>query len=115
MVVGHQTVAHPTLTEEDISLRPGDVVVVPRKVDEVFFVVGPLSDTNVVNFTVSFRDRRLGNGFLLPVDRDIDVVTAVTMAGYIDPIESPTTVTVHRTIPGAPPMLIRVDPDRCTI
>jgi hypothetical protein len=37
------------------------------------------------------------------------VVTAVAMAGYIDPIESPSTVTVHRSIPGRPPMLIRVD------
>ena len=72
-------------------------------------MVGPLSKNNVVNFRVSELDRRLGNAFLLPKDRDVDVVTAVAMAGYIDPIDSPTTVTVHRSVPGAPPMLIRVD------
>jgi hypothetical protein len=31
------------------------------------------------------------------------------MAGYIDPIDSPTTVTVHRTKPDGNPMLIHVD------
>ena len=31
------------------------------------------------------------------------------MAGYIDPIESPTTVTVHRLLPDRSPLLIRVD------
>jgi hypothetical protein len=97
------------LRVEDITLRPGDVVVVPRQPDEVFFVVGELNENNVVNFRVSELDRRLGNAFILPRDRDIDVVTAVAMAGYIDPINSPSTVTVHRSVPGAPPMLIRVD------
>jgi len=92
-----------------VELRPGDVVVVPRKEDEVFFVVGPLSEMNVVNFTVTDRDRQLGSGFIIPKDRDIDVVTAVAMAGYIDPIYSPSTVTVHRSQPGCPPLLVRVD------
>ena len=46
---------------------------------------------------------------MLPEDREIDVVTAVAMAGYIDPIDSPTTVTVHRTMPEGTPLLIRVD------
>ena len=53
-----------------------------------------LSQTNVVNFSVRDRDRQLGNAFLLPNDRDIDVVSAVAMAGYIDPIDSPSTVSV---------------------
>ena len=43
------------------------------------------------------------------VDAVIDVVTAVSMAGYIDPIDSPTTVTVHRMLPNGPPLLIHVD------
>jgi protein involved in polysaccharide export with SLBB domain len=97
------------LSRQDVLLKAGDVVIVPRRQDEVFFVVGPLSRSNVVNFSVRDRDRQLGNAFLLPNDRDIDVVTAVAMAGYIDPIDSPSTVTVHRTIPGQPPMMIRVD------
>jgi hypothetical protein len=46
---------------------------------------------------------------MLPENRDIDVVGAVAMAGYIDPINSPTTVTVHRTLPDGSPMLIHVD------
>ena len=45
----------------------------------------------------------------MPKDREIDVVTAVAMAGYIDPIDSPTTVTVHRVMPDGNPMLIHVD------
>ncbi len=97
------------LSLEDVTLRPGDVIVIPRQPDEVFFVVGPLSRINVVNFRVSDLDRQLGNAFLLPKDRDVDVVTAVAMAGYIDPIDSPSTVTVHRSVSGAPPMLIHVD------
>jgi polysaccharide biosynthesis/export protein len=105
----NQTIEQRELRIEDITLRQGDVVVVPRQPDEVFFVVGPLNNNAAVNFRVSDLDRRLGNAFLLPKDRDVDVVTAVAMAGYIDPIESPTTVSVHRSVPGAPPMLIRVD------
>ena len=31
------------------------------------------------------------------------------MAGYIDPIDSPTTVTVHRVAPNGQPLLIYVD------
>ncbi len=109
IVVGNQVIPQNELTTEDVRLNPGDVVVVPRQPDEVFFVVGPLNRTNVVNFRVSDEDRRLGNAFLLPKDRDVDVVTAVSMAGYIDPIDSPSTVTVHRSVPGSPPFLIRVD------
>ena len=97
------------VSQQDVTLQPGDVVVVPKRQDEVFFVVGPLSRSNVVNFSIRNRDRELGNAFLLPNDRDIDVVTAVAMAGYIDPIESPSTVTVHRTVPGEPPLTILVD------
>ncbi len=108
MVLGDQVV-ETILRPKDLELRPGDTIVIPRKKDDVFFVVGPLSSTNAVNFTVTDRDRQLGNGFILPVDRDIDVVTAVVMAGYIDPINSPTTVTVHRSIEGAPPLLVHVD------
>ena len=97
------------LTAKDVTLQSGDVVLIPRQEDEVFFVVGPLDRTNVVNFTIRARDRQLGNAFLIPPDRDIDVVTAVAMAGYIDPINSPDTVTVHRQVPGCPPMLFTVD------
>ncbi len=90
-------------------LNDGDVVVVRKTPDEIFFVVGRLSTNNFVRFTLGRQDRDLGNGFVLPKDRDIDVVTAVAMAGYIDPIDSPTTVTVHRTLPDGKPVLIRVD------
>ena len=93
----------------DILLQAGDAVVVPSRRHEVFFVVGKLNPVNVVRFTASERDRELGTGFVLPRDREIDAVTAVAMAGYIDPIDSPTTVTVHRTMPDGCPMLIRVD------
>ena len=54
--------------------------VVPRQPDEVFFVVGPLNENSVVNFRVSELDRRLGNAFLLPRDRDVDVVTIRVVA-----------------------------------
>lgn len=93
----------------DVVLQPGDVVVVPNRKHEVFYVVGRLSPTNTVRFTVGDRERELGVGFILPRDREIDVVKAVAMAGYIDPIESPTTVTVHRTMPDGMPFLIKVD------
>ncbi len=109
IVNDNQLLVQAYLSLEDVTLRPGDVIVVPRQADEVFFVVGLLGRSNVVNFRVSDLDRQLGNAFLLPKDRDVDVVTAVAMAGYIHPIDSPTTVTVHRSVPGAPPMLIHVD------
>lgn len=98
-----------TLNEADVVLNPGDVVIVPSRKHEVFFVVGRLSPTNLVRFSLGNRERELGSGLILPRDREIDVVTAVAMAGYIDPIESPTTVTVHRTMPDGRPMLIHVD------
>ncbi len=97
------------LTLQDVMLRPGDVIVIPNRKHEVFFVVGKLSQTNTVRFTIGDRERELGVGFILPRDREIDVVTAVTMAGYIDPIDSPTTVTVQRVMPGGRPLLIHVD------
>jgi len=97
------------VTASDVVLQPGDVVVVPNRKHEVFYVVGKLNPTNTVRFTVGDRERELGVGFILPRDREIDVVTAVTMAGYIDPIESPTTVTVHRIMPDGIPLLIKVD------
>lgn len=90
-------------------LGPGDVIVVPSRNNEVFFVVGKLGTTNLVRFTLGDRERELGTGFILPRDREVDVVTAVAMAGYIDPIDSPTTVTVHRTMPDGRPFLIHVD------
>ena len=104
-----RTLMPADVPQDDVVLNPGDVVVVPRKKDEVFFVVGRLSTTNFVRFSVTEEQRELGAGFLIPRDRDIDVVTAVTMAGYIDPISSPTTVTVHRTMPDGQPVLILVD------
>lgn len=97
------------LRPQNVILHPGDVVVVPSRSHEVFWVVGELDQTNLVRFTLGNRERELGAGLVLPRDRDIDVVTAVAMAGYIDPINSPTTVTVHRTLPNGDPMLIRVD------
>ncbi|MEE8451958.1 MAG: polysaccharide biosynthesis/export family protein [Thermoguttaceae bacterium] len=97
------------LYSSDIVLNPGDVVVVPSRKDEVFYVVGKLSPTNFLRFSISERERDIGAGFLLPRDREIDVVTAVAMAGYIDPIDSPTTVTVHRHFSGGRMMLIKVD------
>jgi hypothetical protein len=71
--------------------------------------VGKLSSTNLVRFSLGDRERELGAGLILPRDREIDVVTAVTMAGYIDPIDSPTTVTVHRMTHEGAPLLIHVD------
>ena len=109
LIVENQHLPQDRVLVEDVSLKSGDVVVIPRQPDEVFFVVGPLNPTSTVNFRVSELDRRLGNAFLLPKDRDIDVVTAVAMAGYIDPIDSPSTVTVHRTLPGETPLLVHVD------
>lgn len=97
------------LRPEDVILHPGDVVIVPQKTQEVFYVVGPLSNQNRVRFAVGDRDREIGSGLILPRDREVDVVTAVAMAGYIDPIESPTTVTLHRVGPDGMPMLIIVD------
>lgn len=98
-----------SISPTDVMLNPGDVLVIPRKTDKVFYVVGPLSEQNSIRFSVNDRDREIGGGLLLPDDREIDVVTAVAMAGYIDPIESPTTVTVHRIMPDRKPLLIRVD------
>ena len=97
------------LRAEDVALQAGDVIVVPSRRHEVFFVVGQLNRNNTARFTIGDRERELGIGFILPRDREIDVVTAVAMAGYIDPIDSPTTVTVHRRLPKSQPMLIHVD------
>ena len=97
------------LTPEQITLHDGDVVIIPKRTDEVFFVVGKLNADNLVRFSVGRDNRDLGNGFVLPNDRDVDVVTAVAMAGYIDPIDSPTTVTVHRTREDGSPLLLHVD------
>jgi polysaccharide export outer membrane protein len=97
------------VSREEVVLQQGDVVMVPSRRHEVFYVVGRLNQTNTVRFTVGERERELGVGFILPRDREIDVVTAVVMAGYIDPIDSPTTVTVHRSMPDGNPMLIHVD------
>jgi polysaccharide export outer membrane protein len=106
------------IQSDDIVLQNGDVVVVASRKSAVFYVVGKLSPTNFVRFNIGARERDLGAGFLLPKDREIDVVTAVAMAGYIDPIDSPTTVTVHRVCPDGEPTLIIVDlikarSDRC--
>ena len=99
-----------SLEPEEVRLRDGDVVTVPKQKDEIFYVVGPLSDTNRTSFNVGTRDlRQIGGGFILPRDRDIDVITGVAMAGYIDPINSPTTATVHRRLEDGRSLLIRVD------
>ncbi len=98
-----------SLSYNDIVLHPGDVVVVPSRRHEVFYVVGKLGTTNTVRFTIGDRERELGVGFVLPREREIDVVTAVAMAGYIDPIDSPSTVTLHRILPDGSPLLILVD------
>ena len=97
------------ISQEDVILNPGDVVVVPNRKYEVFWVVGKLDEARAARFSLGDRERELGVGLVLPSDRDIDVVTAVAMAGYIDPIDSPTTVTVQRTTPLKDPILIRVD------
>lgn len=94
---------------DDVKLSAGDVVVVPSRRNEVFFVVGPLAERNFVQFSLGGRDRELGNGLLLPRGQEIDVVKAVVMAGYIDPVTSPTTATVHRIGPNGQPMLLKVN------
>lgn len=98
-----------SLAPEDVILQPGDVVFVPSREAEVFYVVGRLSPTNLVRFSLGDRERELGSALILPRNRDIDVVTAVAMAGYIDPIESPKKVTVHRHCPNGQSLLINVD------
>jgi len=97
------------LDTKQTVLNPGDVIVIPQAVQKVFYVVGKLSEQNRTRFSLDARNREIGNGFLLPKDRDIDVVTAVAMAGYIDPIDSPTTVTVHRHQHNGESLLIHVD------
>jgi protein involved in polysaccharide export with SLBB domain len=97
------------LATNDIVLHQGDLVIVPSRRDEVFFVVGKLNTVNAVRFSLGRQERELGAGYVLPRNREIDVVTAVAMAGYIDPIDSPTTVTVHRMAPDGRPLLILVD------
>lgn len=94
---------------EDITLRHGDVVVIPKRTAEVFYVVGKLSTNNTVRFSLGVKERELGAALVLPPDREVDVVSAVAMAGYIDPIDSPTTVTVHRKLADGTPLLVTVD------
>jgi polysaccharide export outer membrane protein len=101
--------AREPISVDDVTLRPGDVVMVPKRIHETFYVVGKLSQANFIRFSLGVPERELGSGLLLPPDREIDVVTAVAMAGYIDPIDSPTTVTVHRTRPDGTPLLVIVD------
>ena len=98
-----------TTVDDSVTLNAGDVIVVPPRKSSVFYVVGKLNQANLVRFTTGDKQRELGVGFLLPRDREIDVVTAVVMAGYIDPIDSPTTVTLQRTMPDGEPLLIHVD------
>ncbi|MBI3465187.1 MAG: polysaccharide biosynthesis/export family protein [Planctomycetes bacterium] len=95
------------LRPEDVTLNTNDVVKVPSREDEVFYVVGKLNPQNFVRLTT--KGREMGGGFLLPRDREVDVVTAVAMAGYIDPIESPTHISVQRQGPDGQPMMIKVD------
>ena len=71
------------------------MVFVPSRRHEVFYVGGQLSSNNSLRLTVGDQERELGVGFILPRDREIDVVTAGVMARYIDPIDSPTTATVQ--------------------
>lgn len=98
-----------SLSPQQAELKEGDVIRVAKQKDEVFFVVGKLSTVNAIRFSLGKDNRDLGGGFILPPDRDVDVVTAVAMAGYIDPIDSPTTVTVQRNRPNCAPLLIHVD------
>jgi len=98
-----------SIQTKDIVLQSGDVVVVPEREFELFWVVGQLDENNTVRFSTDGREREFGTGFILPRDRDIDVITAVAMAGYIDPIDSPTTVTVHRRLLDGDALLIKVD------
>jgi protein involved in polysaccharide export with SLBB domain len=98
------------LSPEEVRLHDGDVVTVPRMTDDVFYIVGPLNNSNRTAFNVGNRDlREIGTGFLLPRNRDIDVITGVAMAGYIDPINSPTTVSVHRRLEDGRSLLIKVN------
>ena len=60
-------------------VEPGDVVNIPNRQHEVFFVVGKLNPIAASRFTLGDRQRELGSGFVLPRDREIDVVTAVAM------------------------------------
>jgi protein involved in polysaccharide export with SLBB domain len=92
-----------------IALQPGDVIVVPSKAVETFYVVGKLNANNTVRFSLGVKERELGNALVLPPNREVDVVTAVAMAGYIDPIDSPTTVSVQRMGPDGTPVVILVD------
>jgi len=97
------------LSPEDITLKDGDVVFVPSREFEVFWVVGQLDVSNLVRFGVGREERELGAGLILPRERDIDVITAVSMAGYLDPIDSPFSVTVQRRLPTGESILIRVN------
>ena len=54
--------------------------------------------TRTIRYSLAVKERELGNALILPPNREIDVVTGVVMAGYIDPIDSPTTVTVYATV-----------------
>ena len=74
------TIPLPELTAQDVTLAPGDRIRAPRKQDRSVFVTGALNRTNTINCTVC--EREPGNAFLIPPNRDIDVV----MAGYIDPL-----------------------------
>lgn len=93
----------------DVILSDGDVVVVPQMKQRVFYVVGPLSRQFASGFVLDLKQREIGNGFLLPKNREVDVLTAVAMAGYIDPISSPTTVTLQRRSETGETLLVRVD------
>ena len=93
----------------DATLADGDAIYVPNRNNDVFYVVGNLHPQARNRFTIGNDDRELGGGFLLPRDRDVDVVTAVAMAGYLDPIESPTTVTIHRRMANGESLLIKSD------
>jgi protein involved in polysaccharide export with SLBB domain len=100
---------YESVSPASIVLNPGDVVVVPDRVVETFYVVGKLSTNNTIRYSVALPERELGNALVLPPNREIDVVTAVVMAGYIDPIDSPTTVSIQRTGPDGTPFVILVD------
>ena len=49
-----------TLTSDDITLRAGDVVVVPSRTHEVFYVVGKLNVTGLIRFSSGLEVRDLG-------------------------------------------------------
>ena len=58
----------------DVVVHPGDVIVIPHRTAETFYVVGKLNPNNFIRFSLGIKERELGNALILPRDREIDVV-----------------------------------------